>query len=90
MKTHSRLAAIVLAAVLSGAAASPTAPAADRLGIGPPIELLSARDAYQRTPAIAFGGGCFLVVWQDGWNGEGGDSNILGVRVGLEAPLQSV
>ena len=87
MKITSRFAATALAAALSGAVAAPTAPAADRLGIGPPIELLPAPDAYQRTPAIAFGGGCFLVVWQDGWNGEGGDSNILGLRVGLDGKV---
>ncbi len=35
----------------------------------------------QRFPAVAAGGGVFLIAWQDGWNGVGGDSNILAVRV---------
>jgi hypothetical protein len=31
--------------------------------------------------------GVYLVVWQDGWNGEGGDSNILGLRVSPEGKV---
>lgn len=34
---------------------------------------------YSRSPAIAFAGGRYLLVYQDGYNGLGGDSNILGI-----------
>lgn len=38
-------------------------------------------------PGVFVGPRCFLVVWQDGWNGDGGDSNILGVRVTPEGKV---
>ncbi|MCX7804396.1 MAG: hypothetical protein N3A38_04305 [Planctomycetota bacterium] len=41
----------------------------------------AASKENQRFPAVACGGGVFLVAWQDGWNGVGGDSNILAVRI---------
>ena len=41
----------------------------------------SESKSNQRFPAIAYGGGIYLVVWQDGWNGVGGDSQIKGAIV---------
>ena len=35
----------------------------------------------QRMPAAAYGGGVFLAVWQEGWNGVGGNANIRGALV---------
>ena len=39
---------------------------------------ISTADAQQSLPAVAFGGGCFTVVWQDDRNG---DLAIYGSRV---------
>lgn len=41
--------------------------------------LSSAGRENQRFPAVAHGDGIYLTVWQEGWNGVGGDSNIRGV-----------
>jgi hypothetical protein len=35
----------------------------------------------QRHPALAYGGRQYLLVWQDGFNGAGGASDILAVRI---------
>ena len=86
MNTPRRFFAIALAAVALALTTLP-AVAADALAIGPAVELQPSKDAYQRTPAVAFGGGCFLVVWQDGWNGDGGDSNIMALRVSPEGKV---
>ncbi len=53
--------------------------AAEQLVVGVPITVSPAEDAYQRTPDVAYGGGKYFMVWQDGWNGVGGDSNIMGI-----------
>ncbi|MFW6157856.1 MAG: hypothetical protein ACOC8E_00690 [Planctomycetota bacterium] len=43
---------------------------------------------HQRHPAVAYGDGQYLLVWQNGYNGLGGDSDILGLRIGpTGAPL---
>jgi len=53
------------------------------------VELAPAKDALQRFPHAAFGSGKFLVVWQDGWNGDGGKSDIRGAFLAGGAPAKS-
>jgi hypothetical protein len=38
----------------------------------------------RKNPAVAFGKDSYLVIWQEGWNGEGGNSRIHALRVGLD------
>ena len=52
---------------------------------GEPFALAPGGDGVQRSPAAAHGGGVWLVVWQDGWSGDGGNSNIRGVLIGKGA-----
>ncbi len=53
--------------------------------IAPRLTMSEARavparpSGYSRGPALAFGAGKYLLVYQDGYNGVGGDSNILGI-----------
>jgi hypothetical protein len=66
--------------------ATEAAPAAksDGLVAGPEITPCAAADAYQRSPACAYGKDAYLLVWQDGWSGVGGDSRILGLRLSVD------
>ncbi len=41
----------------------------------------------QRTPHVAFGEGVYLVVWQEGWEGEGGKARIFAARLSREGKL---
>ncbi len=43
--------------------------------------------ARRGNPAVAFGKEAFLVVWQEGWHGEGGRSRVYAARVGLDGKL---
>ena len=46
--------------------------------------------AKRGRPAVAFGRNVFLVAWQEGWHGDGGNSRIHAVRVGLDGkPLDA-
>jgi len=36
---------------------------------------------YQRHPAVAYGDGVYLIVWQEGYNGLGGTGDIFGLRL---------
>lgn len=57
-------------------------PAPARLTVGPEQAVhVSSASLGQRAPAIAFGDGVYLLVWQDGFNGVGGQSRILGLRL---------
>ncbi len=42
---------------------------------------------YSCSPAIAYGDGSYLVVWQEGWHGLGGQSDILAARIGSGGKL---
>lgn len=65
-------------------ALTPTLFAADKQ-IAPRLTMSEARavgggtQIYCRAPALAFGGGRYLLAYQDGYNGLGGESNIKGV-----------
>ncbi len=52
---------------------------AGELAIGEPVAL-PTRD-YSVSPAVAYGDGSYLVVWQEGWHGLGGKADILAARV---------
>ncbi|MBN1420218.1 MAG: hypothetical protein JXP34_15670 [Planctomycetes bacterium] len=41
----------------------------------------------QATPAAAFGGGVYLVVWREGWHGKGGSARIRAARVSPDGKL---
>lgn len=45
------------------------------------ISFVTESKENQRFPTIGFGGGVFLVAWQEGWNGVGGDAQIKGAIV---------
>jgi len=59
--------------------------------VGPEFRLLERGpgDGIQRAPHAAFGDGVFLVVWQEGWHGEGGSSRIYAARVSPEGKVLS-
>ena len=38
-------------------------------------------------PAVAYGDGIYLVVWQEGWHGDQGNSRIYAARVGLDGKV---
>jgi len=43
--------------------------------------------ARRGRPAVAFGKDCFLVIWREGWHGDGGNSRIHAARVGLDGKM---
>ncbi|MBA4387788.1 MAG: hypothetical protein C0404_07395 [Verrucomicrobia bacterium] len=71
------------AAVIVFTAVAPVAGAekqlAPRLKMGDVKVVPAGQAGYDRSPAIAFGGGRYLLVYMDGYNGIGGDSNIMGL-----------
>lgn len=95
MRRAAVLAAAVLATRLgagpaSGGEAAQEAPApqlapiAPRLAMSAAMTLPQRQEAYQRGPALAFGAGVYLLAWQDGYNGLGGNSDILALRLGAD------
>lgn len=52
---------------------------APRLTISRARAVPAGRSGYSRGPAVAFGAGKYLLVYQDGYNGVGGESNIVGL-----------
>jgi len=71
-------------------------PAAGMKRIAPRLSMSEARTLpqrevlYQRAPAVAYGGGTYLLVWQEGYNGLGGASDILGLRLDEEGrPIEA-
>jgi hypothetical protein len=53
----------------------------DRLHIAKERQLPAGTQGYQRGPALAYGRGNYLLTWQQGWHGAGGNSNILAMRL---------
>ncbi|HUT35323.1 MAG TPA: hypothetical protein VNE39_17685 [Planctomycetota bacterium] len=49
------------------------------------IEVAPCKDGVQEHPRVAFGGGLFLVVWQDFRNGK--DYDVLAARISLEGKV---
>lgn len=54
---------------------------APRLTMGEPTALPRRPILHQRRPAVAYGKGVYFIVWQEGYNGLGGASDILGLRL---------
>ena len=50
-----------------------------------PIAVSPSKDGFQELPRVAFGGGVFLVVWQDFRNGK--DYDMLGARISPEGKI---
>jgi hypothetical protein len=68
---------LTTAAVCAGAPPTPV--------IGPAVTPAPASGSgFQDRPDAAFGGDCYLVVWQDGADGFGEDANILAARLSAE------
>ncbi|MBA4388953.1 MAG: hypothetical protein C0404_13305 [Verrucomicrobia bacterium] len=67
------------------AAAADVSPGA--LEFGKPFRPLTAGGELRRDPDVAFGADSWLVVWQDGWSGLGGDSKILGARIAPDGKI---
>ncbi len=73
------MAAIACAGPLPAPVVGPAVPPAPAAGSG-----------FQDRPDAAFGGGCYLVVWQDGADGFGEDANIMAARLSPDGdPLDS-
>jgi len=54
---------------------------APRLSMSDAVPLPRTTVLHQRHPAVAFGKGVYLIVWQEGFSGLGSDSNIVGLRL---------
>lgn len=78
---------VVLAVPLTGVRAAED----DAIRVGPELELLEdgPGEGMQRAPHVAFGGGVYLVVWQEGWHGEGGNARIYAARVSPDGKVLS-
>jgi hypothetical protein len=68
--------ALLVAVLLSACSLT----AAGELTVGEPVGLPTK--GYSISPAVAYGDGSYLVVWQEGWHGLGGKADILAARVG--------
>ena len=80
-----RLAAIFVLAL----AAAPFARAGEGLIAGPEIALPAdgGRQGIRGEPAVAFGKDVYLVVWREGWHGEGGASRIHAARLSRDGKV---
>jgi len=56
-------------------------PIAPRLSMSEAMTLPRLEVLHQRHPAVAYGNGVYLIVWQEGYNGLGGNSDVLGLRL---------
>jgi len=76
------LAGLVLVSALQCSAAGATMrQIAPRLLMSDALLLPRRNVLHQRHPAVAYGDGTYLIVWQEGYNGLGGESDILGLRL---------
>jgi hypothetical protein len=77
--------------VLTFGQASVPAIEGEGLQVGPEFRLVEngPGEGIQHAPHVAFGGDVFLVVWQEGWHGEGGRSRIYAARVSPEGKVLS-
>jgi hypothetical protein len=67
--------------------APPFAPGSSAIKVSEEIVLMSPGDhggIRRGRPAVAVGTNCYLVVWQEGWNGDRGKSRIYALRVSLD------
>jgi len=84
-----RLLVLVFPVVSSVALAGISAEADDTIEVGPEIRLSEngPGEGIQHAPHVAFGDGVYLVVWQEGWHGEGGRSRIYAARISPEGKV---
>jgi hypothetical protein len=75
-----RTLAILIGALSCGLAQAATTQLAPGLTMTVARPLPRRQVIYQRGPAVAYGNGVYLLVWQEGYNGMGGNSDILGMR----------
>ena len=76
------LCALALSSALAARASAATLkPIAPGLSMSEPLRLPRRQVLYQRHPAVTYGDGVYLIVWQEGYNGLGGNSDILGLRL---------
>jgi hypothetical protein len=70
-------------------AAAGAARAADAIRVGAETPLLEAGpgEGIQHAPHVAYGGGVYLVAWQEGWHGEGGRARTFAARVSPEGKV---
>jgi hypothetical protein len=69
-------------------AAEETKPSPGSLDVGTELAVAVGNPGKTRgEPAVAFGSGVYLVVWREGWYGDGGASRIQAVRVGAGGKL---
>ena len=85
---------VALAPLAAVAQPATTAPAKSDLPVTIGAEVAVVADGPGKdcrgTPAVAFGGGAYLVVWREGWEGKNGGARIRAVRVGLDGKLLDV
>jgi hypothetical protein len=70
-------------AASAGTAAHPGSPP-PRLTVGREMAVPSPSALGQRHPAVAYGDGVYLLVWQEGFDGAGGQADILALRIGSD------
>jgi len=79
------------AALLGLARAAGSGPEASDLPVtvGPEVVIAGGGlgENSRGTPAVAFGGGSYLVAWREGWEGKNGGARIRGVRVGPDGKV---
>lgn len=65
------------------------ATAAETIEVGQEVTIAAAGigDGVRATPQVAFGSEVYLVVWREGWNGEGGAAVICAARVDQQGKL---
>jgi hypothetical protein len=56
-------------------------PLAARLFAGGERRLPAGEQPYQRSPAVAYGRGTYLLGWQQGWHGAGGAGDVVAARL---------
>lgn len=82
---------VVWTSMAAGDASTTNAQATSSLPVTVGEEVVVAADgpgkACRGTPAVAFGGGAYLCVWREGWEGKNGGARIRAARVGLDGKV---
>lgn len=89
MQCYIKYTAIIAVLVLATPTARAGEVSAGALAFGKPFQPLASGGEIRRDPDVAFAtspvmdreNGIWLIVWQEGWSGLGGNSKIMGARV---------